>query len=95
MTTGQLTDETAIRDLFDRSNQAWEAGDAHAYAAVFTADADYVTWFGQHVKGREAIEASHVPVFAKYLKELTSTVRSPGCVFSLPMWRWCTAAARW
>ncbi|MFB7720926.1 SgcJ/EcaC family oxidoreductase [Nocardia sp. NPDC056100] len=66
--TAQLTDETAIRSLFDRSNRAWEAGDAHAYAAVFTVDADYVTWFGQRIRGREAIEASHVPVFAKYLK---------------------------
>lgn len=68
MTTTQLTDEAAIRALFDRSNRAWAAGDAHAYAAVFAEDADYVTWFGQHLKGREAIEASHAPVFAKYLK---------------------------
>lgn len=68
MTTQQLTDDAAVRALFDRSNRAWEAGDAVAYAAVFAPDADYVTWFGQHLKGRAAIEASHAPLFEKYLK---------------------------
>ncbi|MCU1645182.1 MAG: hypothetical protein JWN03_5457 [Nocardia sp.] len=68
MTTTQRTDEAAIRDLFDSTTSAWEAGDAQAYAAAFAPDADYVTWFGQHLKGRAAIEDSHAPLFAKYLK---------------------------
>ncbi|WP_051151531.1 SgcJ/EcaC family oxidoreductase [Nocardia niigatensis] len=67
MTTSQITDEAAVRELFERSNQAWADGDAAAYAAVFTPDADYVTWFGAHLKGREAIRASHEPLFAKYM----------------------------
>ncbi|MEC3955623.1 SgcJ/EcaC family oxidoreductase [Nocardia sp. CDC153] len=68
MTTQQRTDEEAVRDLLARADRAWEAGDATAFAAVFAPDADYTTWFGQRLKGREAIEASHVPLFAKYLK---------------------------
>lgn len=68
MTVDQHTDEAAIRALLTRQNEAWTAGDAEAYAAVFTPDADYVTWIGTHIRGREAIAASHVPLFEKYLK---------------------------
>lgn len=68
MTTQHVTDETAVRDLIGRMNQAWADGDAVAYAAAFTVDADYVTWFGARTKGRAAIEASHEPLFAKYMK---------------------------
>ncbi|GAB2526768.1 SgcJ/EcaC family oxidoreductase [Nocardia heshunensis] len=68
MSTRQLTDETAIRALLEQADRAWEAGDAAAFAAVFAPDADYVNWMGQRVIGREAIEASHAPLFAKYLK---------------------------
>ncbi|MFE3001218.1 SgcJ/EcaC family oxidoreductase [Nocardia sp. NPDC059246] len=68
MTVQQITDETTVRALFDRSNQAWADGDAAAYAQVFTPDADYVTWFGARLRGREAIRASHEPLFAKYMK---------------------------
>ncbi|UAK33620.1 SgcJ/EcaC family oxidoreductase [Nocardia asteroides] len=68
MSVDQRTDESAIRDLLDRQAEAWTNGDAEAFAAVFTPDADYVTWLGSHFKGRAAIAASHVPLFEKYLK---------------------------
>ncbi|MVU79575.1 SgcJ/EcaC family oxidoreductase [Nocardia sp. ET3-3] len=68
MTTQQLTDEEAVRELLARADGAWEAGDATAFAAVFAPDADYVTWFGQRLSGREAIDSAHAPLFAKYLK---------------------------
>ncbi|MFI9405899.1 SgcJ/EcaC family oxidoreductase [Nocardia sp. NPDC052316] len=68
MTTDQRTDEAAIRDLFARQAQAWQDGDAAAFAALFTEDADYVTWFGTHAKGRQQIHESHIPVLTKYLK---------------------------
>jgi uncharacterized protein (TIGR02246 family) len=38
-----------------------------AYASVFTADADYVAFLGSHYKGREAIAASYVALFKKFL----------------------------
>jgi uncharacterized protein (TIGR02246 family) len=47
---------------------AWAAGDPEAYASVFTTDADYVTFLGSHHKGREAITASYVSLFKRFLK---------------------------
>jgi uncharacterized protein (TIGR02246 family) len=64
----QQTDETAIRELLDRQVAGWDAGDADAYASVFTPDADYVTFLGSHYRGRDAIAASYMPLFAKLLK---------------------------
>jgi uncharacterized protein (TIGR02246 family) len=61
-------DEDAIRELLDRQALGWAAGDAEAYASVFTPDADYVTFLGGHYKGRGAIAASYVPLFRKFLK---------------------------
>ena len=37
-------DEMAIRALIDRQVRGWDAGNPGAYASVFTADADYVTF---------------------------------------------------
>jgi uncharacterized protein (TIGR02246 family) len=61
-------DEEAIRELLDRQVTGWDAGDAEAYASVFTPDADYVTFLGSHYTGRDAIAASYVPLFTKLLK---------------------------
>jgi uncharacterized protein (TIGR02246 family) len=62
------SDEDAIRELLDRQVEGWAAGDADAYASVFTPDADYVTFLGSHHKGRGAIAASYAPLFKKFLK---------------------------
>lgn len=63
-----MDDTLAIRTLFDRAGHAWADGDAAAYAACFTPDADYVTFMGSHYQGRAAIEACHVPLFTKLRK---------------------------
>ena len=68
MITERPADEAAIRELLDRQVAGWDAGDAEAYASVFTPDADYVTFLGSHYRGRDAIAASYVPLFAKLLK---------------------------
>ena len=68
MSGDRHTDEHAIRELLDRQVMGWAAGDPEAYAAVFTADADYVTFLGSHHKGRDAIAASYAPLFKKLLK---------------------------
>ncbi len=65
---GRRSDEDAIRELLDRQVAGWAAGDAEAYAGVFTPDADYVTFLGSHYKGRGAIAASYAPLFKKLLK---------------------------
>ena len=56
--------EEALQGLAD----AWNQGDADAYAAAFTPDVDYITFFGQHLKVREAIEESHRMLFEGPLK---------------------------
>jgi uncharacterized protein (TIGR02246 family) len=61
-------DETALRQLFQAQTEAWAAGDAEAYAALFTEDADYIAFDGVNQKGRAAIIASHKPLFEKFLK---------------------------
>lgn len=57
-----------IRKLLDELVAAWNAGDAAAYAGLFTEDADYVTFFGLHTIGRKAIEESHRALFEGPLK---------------------------
>ncbi len=63
----QRADEDAIRELIAQQVKGWAAGDPEAYAAVFTSDADYITFLGSHYRGREAIAASYVPLFRKLL----------------------------
>lgn len=60
-------DDGAIRELLDRQVKGWNSGDPEAYASVFTADADYVTFLGSHHKGRKAIATSYAPLFKKLL----------------------------
>lgn len=67
VTTTQ-SDEAAVRNLFQQLMDAWAAGDAHAYAALFTEDADYIAFDGVNQKGRAAIEAGHKPLFERFLK---------------------------
>ena len=64
----QQTDAMAVRALFQKLNAAWGAGDAEAYGALFTADADYLAFDGVNQKGRAAIIAGHKPLFEHYLK---------------------------
>ena len=57
-----------IHRLLDRVREAWNAGDAAAYAALFTEDADYITYFGLNMKGRQAIEDGHRQLFTMPIK---------------------------
>ncbi|GGV37076.1 hypothetical protein GCM10010182_71590 [Actinomadura cremea] len=62
---------TEVTDLLNRLAEAWNAGDATAYAAAFTEDADYVRFDGRRVRGRAAIESSHRWLFDGPLKGST------------------------
>jgi len=53
----------AIHDVLSRLTDAWNAGDAEAYARLFTEDADYVTFFGVNFPGRVTIESAHRALF--------------------------------
>lgn len=63
----QPEDEAAIRNLADSLVTAWNAGDGTAYGRAFTIDCDYVTFNGQHIRGREAVAASHQALFDTHL----------------------------
>ena len=56
--------EAAIRAMV----AAWNAGDAEAYGACFTADATYVTWVGTRYQGRGDIIHSHAALFRTFLR---------------------------
>lgn len=62
------TDTAQITDLLRRMTEAWNAGDAGAYAALFTKDAQYISWLGTRDDGIAAIEATHRFLFAGPLK---------------------------
>ena len=68
MSDDRRADVDAIRSLIGRQVDGWDAGDPEAYAGVFTADADYVTFLGSRHKGRQEIAASYAPLFARLLK---------------------------
>jgi uncharacterized protein (TIGR02246 family) len=57
-------DIQAIQQLLGRLVTAWNAGDAAGYAALFTQDADYITFFGVNMPGRPAIEEGHRALFS-------------------------------
>lgn len=68
VTTATSTDEAAIRAVFQQLLEAWNRGDGMAYGALFTDDADYITFDGSHLQGREDIARSHQQLFDTYLK---------------------------
>lgn len=60
-------DLAALQDLRQRQDEAWAAGDARAYAALYTPDADLVTFNGDHMSTRAGIEEGMGYYFATYL----------------------------
>ncbi|KHD75783.1 hypothetical protein MB27_21310 [Actinoplanes utahensis] len=57
-----------MRDLRQRQDAAWAAADAKAYAAVYTTDADLVTFNGDHMSGRAEIEEGMGYYFENYMR---------------------------
>lgn len=62
-------EEKEIKALFARLEKAWNEGNAKAYAACFTADCDYITFAGEHLKGRQQTEDAHQKLFTGILKK--------------------------
>ncbi|MEU3622289.1 DUF4440 domain-containing protein [Amycolatopsis coloradensis] len=60
--------KTEVLAVLSRLADAWNDGDAAAYARWFTEDADYVTFFGMNMPGRALIESSHRALFEGPLK---------------------------
>jgi uncharacterized protein (TIGR02246 family) len=66
--SGRGEDQRAIRAVLDRFIEAWNRHDAHAFAAVFSEDADFTNWRGAGASGRSKIEEAHAPMFATVFK---------------------------
>ncbi|MFE6615126.1 SgcJ/EcaC family oxidoreductase [Amycolatopsis sp. NPDC057786] len=60
--------ETEVLAVLGKLADAWNDGDAAAYASFFTEDADYVTFFGMNMPGRAMIESAHRSLFEGPLK---------------------------
>ena len=64
-------DRRAVEETIAALVRAWAAHDDRAYAALFTADATYVTWVGTRYQGRADIGGSHRVLWQKFLKGST------------------------
>jgi uncharacterized protein (TIGR02246 family) len=71
-------DRASMARTVDRLLDAWNKHDAHAFAMIFTEDADFTNVRGVHAHGRANVEAFHAPIFATVFKgsHLTAKIRS-------------------
>lgn len=67
--TQQVTDEATIRHLVQQMETEWNRGKGHAFAALFTDDADFVIIDGVHISGRQAIAEGHQQIFDTIYKD--------------------------
>ncbi len=67
-TTLTTADEDAIRAIHQRMIDAWNAGDAAAFTAPFTDEANFVAFEGTHLKGRREIASFHQRIFDTVVK---------------------------
>ncbi|MGG4106770.1 SgcJ/EcaC family oxidoreductase [Paenibacillus lautus] len=66
---GIQEDRQAIQTLLASLSKAWGEGSGRAYAECFTEEADYVTFNGQHLKGRRAIDEVHQELWNGVLRD--------------------------
>ncbi|MFC4533014.1 SgcJ/EcaC family oxidoreductase [Sphaerisporangium dianthi] len=66
---GSDPDLAVLSDIWRRQAEAWVRGDATAYAAVYTPDADLVNIKGEHLHGRAVIAARLKHYFGNQLKD--------------------------
>jgi uncharacterized protein (TIGR02246 family) len=65
--------EAAAREIAQRLESTWNAGDGAGFASVFANDADFVNVRGEIHRGRESIALGHESIFATIYQG--STVR--------------------
>jgi uncharacterized protein (TIGR02246 family) len=56
--------DAELRALVSTYVDAWNRGDADAFASVFAADADFTSIRLDHIRGRASIAAAHKQIFA-------------------------------
>lgn len=67
--------QESLKHVLDLMVAAWDAGDAKAYANLFTEDATYVTFIGTVSRGRAAIARDHEPVLTRFQRGSRMRVR--------------------
>jgi uncharacterized protein (TIGR02246 family) len=77
-------DETEIRNLETRQQEAWNRHDAKAYADLFTEDADQVNVVGWRWKGRAEIEKKLTDAYVFVFRESVLTIKDIDVKFLAP-----------
>ncbi|CAH8713682.1 SgcJ/EcaC family oxidoreductase [Paenibacillus thiaminolyticus] len=77
-------DVQALHDLFDSLSVAWNHGDGKAYGLCFTEDADYVTFHGEHITGRDNIADVHHKLWEGVLRGSTLSGKITNLRFIAP-----------
>ena len=62
-----------IKQLVNKLETAWNAGDHVAWASAFAPDADFINIFGAYKNGQANIEASHKIIFNGIYKDSHNT----------------------
>jgi uncharacterized protein (TIGR02246 family) len=72
------SDETTIRNLYQRTIDGWNKASGDAFAAPYTDDSDFIGFDGTYMKGRQQIASFHQMLFDKFLtgSRLIGKVRS-------------------
>jgi uncharacterized protein (TIGR02246 family) len=82
--TEQSQDESAIRALETRQQEAWNHHDAKAYTNLFTEDGDCVNVVGWWWKGRAQIEKKLTDAYVYVFRESTLTITGVDIRFLTP-----------
>jgi uncharacterized protein (TIGR02246 family) len=77
-------DEAAVRRLLDHLADAWNRGDARAFAARYRDDGTFTNVFGTVHCGRPEFERRHAEVFDGFLKGTTITMTARSLRFVRP-----------
>ncbi|OLD83746.1 MAG: hypothetical protein AUF67_00010 [Acidobacteria bacterium 13_1_20CM_58_21] len=80
----QSADETAIRNVEIRQQEAWNHHDAKAYASLFSQDADVVNVVGWWWKSRSELESKLARAHAFLFRESTLTITDVQIKFPAP-----------
>jgi len=62
----EAKERTEIEETIKILVDAWTEGDADKFASPFTDDADFMVWFGMHLKGKEEITFGHNIIFKDF-----------------------------
>ncbi len=79
-----MTDVETLHALVRGLQEAWNRGDAAAFAAAFAPDADFIHILGHHGAGREAIQAGHHAIFTTIYRDSTLRIEIEALRFLSP-----------